>query len=499
MTLINLNVTYLRQAGQLEEAAYELRRAATSIIAILDLLVLLKTQDKYQENNLGIDVDKWNSLNLTAFIEFLIEYAVYFIDRAAILYSAKSVKKGSHQQKSKDNITDFISSKLSITAVKLCIVATKSTIAWRNKTFMHRLRFGHQGKIKGEEDLNHYFSLQQIITSFAHKHLITNESQRDDSLEKLKDFFTFESDTPYANSFSRDAVYQLFVFKELLEQRSLTKRYPILNRLEMLQQLSLLISQPKYNKDEFIYLTLLLEIKDHLSITKPQPQERITQLINNLPILPKGIYTNETLIELFTRITSNSFNWITEFANLNTCLKDSIIAIKTDKMNEIYCQNRLDKAINYTKELLEIEEQFDSPHHFTPTQVAYTCFRLADTLQRGAKYVNAQLFVAEKIRDTQARQDKMDELKARQYQRNKDAKYFYIRANEYFNKSQQMYTLRHEYYQSIGDLYYLYDDFNDRYIHHAKAIQIMSSTISFAVEHEIHQRLKIYDQKEISK
>ncbi len=49
---------------------------------------------------------------------------------------------------------------------------------------------------------------------------------------------------------------------------------------------------------------------------------------------------------------------------------------------------------------------------------------------------------------------------------------------KYLEESRQMYTLGPKYYQEISDLYYLYDDFNDRHIHHQQALQMASADVN---------------------
>ena len=53
-----------------------------------------------------------------------------------------------------------------------------------------------------------------------------------------------------------------------------------------------------------------------------------------------------------------------------------------------------------------------------------------------------------------------------------------------------MVSLGREYYDRISNLYYLYDDFNDRYIHHGLALQMMSAEISTLMKEVITDKLK---------
>lgn len=64
-----------------------------------------------------------------------------------------------------------------------------------------------------------------------------------------------------------------------------------------------------------------------------------------------------------------------------------------------------------------------------------------------------------------------------------------IEALEQLVKSQQMYTLQAEFYRSIGGLYYLYDDFNDRSVHFHHAIQMAGTEFSSF----LRRRLELLD------
>lgn len=370
IALVKLSSMYLIKAGRIEEAAHELRRAITSIYSILELILLVKNQSTQGSIDFGINVNfKWEHINLTVFITILIEQAVGFAEKAIRLQSSRNLQKGTHDQK---QTVDVVSSKLSLVSINLCIIAIKLSIAWQNDGFTYCLRLGYQGNITGDEECKHITSLSQLILELAKKHL-KSENNDIKHINSTGGLFTFEYNKDLPEEPNKNIELWLTALQKIIENLCLIQRYPILNRLDMLQQLTLLLTRPENNDNDNIKM-----------------------------------------------------------------------------------------ATNYTEELLEIVEQFDSPHHFTPIQVAFTCFHLADALEK---------------RDEQSK-----------------AKYFYLRANEYFYKSQQMYTMRYEYDKSIGDLYYLYDDFNDRYIHHSKALQIMSSTISITVEREIHQKIKCLNQ-----
>ena len=44
--------------------------------------------------------------------------------------------------------------------------------------------------------------------------------------------------------------------------------------------------------------------------------------------------------------------------------------------------------------------------------------------------------------------------------------------------SEEMISLRRSFYEAIADLYYLYDDFNDRQVHYKHALQMAGSELT---------------------
>ena len=111
----------------------------------------------------------------------------------------------------------------------------------------------------------------------------------------------------------------------------------------------------------------------------------------------------------------------------------------------------LDNLINWENELRMISESYDSPLHFSPynhgESAALLALRMAQ-LDKGGK---------------------LSEPDRAQMQR------ILRRAIEQLDKSRELYTMGNNYYEAISDMYYLYDDFNDRSIHFNYAIQMMSA------------------------
>ncbi|MFT4928451.1 MAG: hypothetical protein ACI8WB_004570, partial [Phenylobacterium sp.] len=130
--------------------------------------------------------------------------------------------------------------------------------------------------------------------------------------------------------------------------------------------------------------------------------------------------------------------------------------------------NDTKRAIALANELLELNEKYDSPFHFMPINIAIMAYRIANQLENPEE------------------EQKLEAQKKNEINR----KYWDCTALEFTTKSQQMYTQRAGYYESISGLYYLYDDFNDRHIHHGHALQMFWASSSKVMENEIKTRLK---------
>lgn len=107
------------------------------------------------------------------------------------------------------------------------------------------------------------------------------------------------------------------------------------------------------------------------------------------------------------------------------------------------------------KELLSFQERYGSRLHFTPLSLGITeaLVALKGEGLRGVKEEGVDHLTPEPR-----------ELRSL--------------ATMHLQTSQQMYTMGRAYYESISDLYYLYDDFSDRAIHHNHAIQMAGSEVA---------------------
>jgi len=56
------------------------------------------------------------------------------------------------------------------------------------------------------------------------------------------------------------------------------------------------------------------------------------------------------------------------------------------------------------------------------------------------------------------------------------------------SRSQELVTERRAYYQAIQDLYFLYDDFNDRRIHNNHAVQMAGLEVSSGLKRRLERK-----------
>lgn len=111
---------------------------------------------------------------------------------------------------------------------------------------------------------------------------------------------------------------------------------------------------------------------------------------------------------------------------------------------------QLDQAREWTEELLDLNAQYDAPLHFTPLHSGTTCALL------WLRWVSGH-----------PKREKRDAIER-----------IFRAAQRDLHNSEEMYTMRRAYYEAINDLYYLYDDFNDRQIHFHHAIQMAGAELT---------------------
>lgn len=113
-----------------------------------------------------------------------------------------------------------------------------------------------------------------------------------------------------------------------------------------------------------------------------------------------------------------------------------------------------DELGSWVRELLDLAEQFAAPLHFTPMHLGVSC---------------ALVFLSTlPLRDAYG---------AAPTERTEEQLYLRQPALRALTMSDEMHTMRRSYYEAISDLYYLYDDFNDRQIHSRAALQMAGAEI----------------------
>ncbi len=158
-------------------------------------------------------------------------------------------------------------------------------------------------------------------------------------------------------------------------------------------------------------------------------------------------------------LVRHSYPMINRLQSLKVLIDSEILSI--DSWPE-----REGKVFQWTSELLELKELFGAPMHFTPLQSGITCalldLRCRGEVERG--WEEAQPAI----------------------QRAQDLRQIRRAAQRDLNNSEEMYTLRRSYYEGISDLYYLFDDFNDRQIHFNMAMQMAGTEMASLLKGLLH-------------
>ena len=167
VAISNLGASYLYQAGRVEEASFELRRIADSIVALLENLLLMYQfkpdfEDYYSKHH-------WQSPRLHEFARFMIGQAVCCIEKSAFFSAEKMQNHGSDTQI--PEMTKSLPSKLLLCAVKFGIIVSELTIKWNKPEFSCELDKQYRGNWYGEvpdsPSERSRFSYQSLVTDLA--------------------------------------------------------------------------------------------------------------------------------------------------------------------------------------------------------------------------------------------------------------------------------------------------------------------------------------------
>jgi hypothetical protein len=126
-------------------------------------------------------------------------------------------------------------------------------------------------------------------------------------------------------------------------------------------------------------------------------------------------------------------------------------------------------VLSQALELLDLAEQFDSPQHFTPMYSGVSCAmvylfcRQRRSEKKSEKELEEEGSISNPV--VTASEAKGDIERLRQA------------ALRDLTTSEEMHTMRRAYYEAISDLYYLYDDFNDRQLHAHAAIEMAGGEV----------------------
>jgi len=115
------------------------------------------------------------------------------------------------------------------------------------------------------------------------------------------------------------------------------------------------------------------------------------------------------------------------------------------------------ETVTLARDLIDLNERLNAPLHFTPLHAGFSL---------------ALLYLRLLGRDGSLSADPSTVYSGT---RETSSLLIYRSAQRYLNASEQMYTMRRDYYEAISKLFYLYDDFNDRQIHYNHAIQMAGS------------------------
>ena len=134
-------------------------------------------------------------------------------------------------------------------------------------------------------------------------------------------------------------------------------------------------------------------------------------------------------------------------------------------------------ATEHVEELVELEDIYESPLHFVP-------------LHSGSTYALFYLLITSGKDRSLWKETKKN---LRRQHRGAVRKRFAHLALERLGQSREMVSMGRSYYKAIAGLYYLYDDFNDRFVHYNHAIQMAGADFRALLTELVEDRLQTKD------
>jgi hypothetical protein len=174
-----------------------------------------------------------------------------------------------------------------------------------------------------------------------------------------------------------------------------------------------------------------------LQLKKPEAKDELTPALRSL--------LKESLVR-------HSYPMINRLHTLRILIDDTILG---GEIGDTPGKEPEWRVIAWTEELLDLEGNLNAPLHFTPLHSGTTCALVV------------------------LRLDPKEEGEPSRYPQIRHA------AERALLASQEMYSMRRAFYENISDLYYLYDDFNDRQLHFNHAIQMAGAELASLLRYRL--------------
>ncbi|WP_281561386.1 ATP-binding protein [Thalassomonas sp. RHCl1] len=194
------------------------------------------------------------------------------------------------------------------------------------------------------------------------------------------------------------------------------------------------------------------------------------------------------------------------------------VFFKSNKLSYLAKYHFANKLIEKSNLLIDLFRRYNAPFHFTPFALAFSLMHVSNVLESFEESILSEKRVSLKIDclfkmmikfyddekiDGEDKEILKNEVRE-SYEENKlkDDKdqegqaiakeIGSLRNNikRFLNQSIEMYSAQAGYHDAISDLYYLYDDFNDRELHHGHANQMMGYQLAVLMEKRIDNLIR---------